>query len=355
MTGRVRWVALLVALVALYLLVKPVPIDPAPWTPSPNTGFAGPLARNKRLAAADSIVTGPGPEALALGPDGLLYTGLEDGRVVRIDPVHGTVEPFSQTDGRPLGLVFNGAGELLVADGKRGILAIAPNGNVRLLTRGVGGQPFGLADALDVTDDGIVWFSDASRRIADASDALADFWDARPSGRLLRYTPADGRTTVVLDSLDFANGVALGPGDAYVLVAETLMGRIHRLWLTGPRAGEHEPFLEGLPGVPDNITYDEERGIFWIGLFAPRTALAERVRALPPFLRKVVYRIPEQLRGSPVAAYGMVVGVDTTGAVRHNLQDPTGRLWSTTGALRVGSQLFVSMLERDVVGRLPLP
>ena len=355
MTGWVRSLMLLVGLVVFYLLVKPVPIDPAPWRPAPNAGFTGPFARNESLTAADSILTGQGPEALALGPDGWLYTGLEDGRVVRIHPERGTVEPFSQTDGRPLGLAFNATGELLVADGERGILAIVPNGNVRLLTQGVGGEPFGLADALDVAADGTIWFSDASRRIASAGDALTDFWEARPSGRLLRYTPADGRTTVVMDSLDFANGVALGPADAYVLVAETLMGRVHRLWLTGPRAGEREVFIEGLPGVPDNITYDDERGIFWIGLFAPRTALAERVRALPPFLRKVVYRIPESLRGSPVAAYGMVIGVDTTGAVRINLQDPTGRLWSTTGALRMGDQLFVSTLQRDLIGRLPLP
>lgn len=350
-----RALALLLGLLVFYLLVKPVPIDPAPWTPAPNAGFTGPFERNGALTTADSIRTGRGPEGLALGPDGLVYTGLEDGRVMRIDPLRGTVTPFSQTDGRPLGLQFNRAGELLVADGERGVLAIAPNGNVRLLTRGVGGEPFGLADALDVADDGTVWFSDASRRIANAADALADFWDARPSGRLLRFTPADGRTAVMLDSLDFANGVALGPTDAYVLVAETLMGRVHRLWLTGPRAGEREVFLEGLPGVPDNITYDDERGIFWIGLFAPRTAVAERVRALPPFWRKVVYRIPEALRGSPVAAYGMVIGVDTTGVVRANLQDPTGRLWSTTGALRVGDQLLVSTLQRDVIGRVRLP
>lgn len=161
-----RALALLLGLLVFYLLVKPVSIDPAPWTPAPNAGFAGPFDRNGALTTADSILTGRGPEGLALGPDGLVYTGLEDGRVVRIDPLRGTVTPFSQTDGRPLGLQFNRAGELLVADGKRGILAIAPSGNVRLLTRGVGGEPFGLADALDVADDGTVWFSDASRRIA---------------------------------------------------------------------------------------------------------------------------------------------------------------------------------------------
>ena len=44
-----------------------------------------------------------------------------------------------------------------------------------------------------------------------------------------------------------------------------------------------------------------------------------------PFLRKVLYRIPERLRIREAAAYGMVIGIDTTGRVRYNLQDPTGR------------------------------
>jgi sugar lactone lactonase YvrE len=34
---------------------------------------------------------------------------------------------------------------------------------------------------------------------------------------------------VWLENLRFANGVALGPEDAYVLVNETLAARVHRL------------------------------------------------------------------------------------------------------------------------------
>jgi sugar lactone lactonase YvrE len=181
-----------------------------------------------------------------------------------------------------------------------------------------------------------------------------DFWEARPTGRLLRYDPASGETTVALDSLDFANGVAVGPDGAYVLVNETMTARIHRLWLAGPKAGVREIFIEGLPGVPDNIAYDG-RGIFWVGLFAPRTKEAERVRTMSPFLRKVIYRIPERFRGSPVTHYGMVIGIDTTGTVRYNLQDPTGRFHSTTGALRVGDTLFVSTLSRNVLAKVPMP
>jgi sugar lactone lactonase YvrE len=350
-----RGVALVLALAVLYLVAKPVPIDPLPWESTPNAGFTGPFAVNTLLTGADSVrLPAAGPEDLARGPDGMLYTGLADGSIVRIDPATGNATPVAQTEGRPLGLRFDTSGTLIVADAVRGVLAVAPNGNVRLLTQSVGGVRFSFTDALDIAPDGTIWFSDASERWGVSTGGLMDFWEARPTGRLLRYDPASGQTAVVLDSLDFANGVAVGPGGAYVLVNETMTARIHRLWLSGPRAGTREIFVEGLPGAPDNLAYDG-MGTFWVGLFAPRTSEAERVRTLPPFLRKVVYRIPEWLRGNPVAHYGMVVGIDTTGAVRYNLQDPTGRFHSTTGALRLGDTLFVSTLTRDVLARVPLP
>lgn len=355
MKRLLRFALLVLAALVLYLVAKPVPIDPAPWPPTPNAGFTGPFAPNALLTDADSILLPDvGPEDLALGPDGWIYTGLEDGRVVRVDPATGAVEPFAHTEGRPLGLRFEPGGSLIVADAARGVLAIAPNGNVRLLTQSVGGRTFRFVDALDVAPDGTVWFSDATRRWGVGTGGLMDFWEARPTGRLLRYDPASGHTSVALDSLDFANGVAVGPGGAWLLVNETLSSRIHRYWLTGPRAGESEIFVEGLPGVPDNIAWDGE-GTFWVGLFAPRTPEAERVRALSPFWRKVLFRIPERVRGNPVARYGMVIGLDTTGAVRYNLQDPTGRFHATTGALRVGDTLYVGTLSRDVIARVRIP
>ena len=44
----------------------------------------------------------------------------------------------------------------------------------------------------------------------------------------------------MLDRLMFANGVALGPGDEYVLVNETLAARITRYWVRGPKAGQSD-------------------------------------------------------------------------------------------------------------------
>ncbi len=345
----------LVGALLLYFLLKPVPIEPAPWTPTPNAGLTGPYAPNSLLTLADSIlVPGNGPEDLTLGPDGRIYTGLVDGRIVRIDRTTGAVDSVAGTGGRPLGLRFDREGRLVVADARRGLLLIDSAGTVRVLAESAGGARFNFTDAVDIAPDGIIWFSDASARWDVSTGGLFDFWESRPTGRLLRFDPATGQTTVALDSIDFANGVAIGPGGAWLLLNETMAGRIHRYWISGPHAGTSEIFVDSLPGMPDNIGYDG-RGTFWVGLYAPRTPATTRIRALPPFVRKMIYRIPERLRLSKADAHGMVIGIDTLGRVRYNLQDPTGRFHATTGGVSVGDALYVSTLIRDVVARVRLP
>jgi hypothetical protein len=59
--------------------------------------------------------------------------------------------------------------------------------------------------------------------------------------------------------------VALGPEEAFVLVYETVAACITRLWLTGPRAGSRDTFLDGLPGYSDHFPYSG-RGLFGLGL-----------------------------------------------------------------------------------------
>ena len=70
----------------------------------------------------------------------------------------------------------------------------------------------------------------------------------------MSYNPASGTTTVRLENPHFANGVALGPKEDYVLVTETPGARITRLWLKGNKAGTMDVFIAG---YPDNISYND--------------------------------------------------------------------------------------------------
>lgn len=55
------------------------------------------------------------------------------------------------------------------------------------------------------------------------------------SGRLLKYDPKTKKTSFLLGGLHFANGVALGPKEEYVLVVETSSVRVSRYWLKGAK------------------------------------------------------------------------------------------------------------------------
>lgn len=65
-----------------------------------------------------------------------------------------------------------------------------------------------------------------------------------------------------MDGLHFANGVILSPGEDFLIVAETGDSRLHRYYLKGPKKGTHDIFLDGLPGLPDNLNSDGRDGFF---------------------------------------------------------------------------------------------
>jgi sugar lactone lactonase YvrE len=356
MRDPAKAVVVVLGLAVAYLCLWPVPIDPLPWKAPPNPGRTGVFSPNSLLAAVEQPIPrlGDGPEDLTRGPDGRFYTGLADGSIIRFDLDSLRADTLVNTGGRPLGMRFDAAGNLIVADAYKGLLSVTPTGQVTVLTDQVGGTRFRYTDAVSVAGNGTIWFSDASRRFNDSTKGVLDFWESRPTGRLLSYDPATRRTTVHLDTLDFGNGVAVGPGDAYVLVNETMAGRILRLWLTGPKAGERDVFIDQLPGMPDNISFNG-RDIFWVGLVGPRGAREEKVRELSPFLRKLVFRIPEWLRPVRLSPLGWVVGIDTAGVVRYNLQDSTGRTWSITSPVEADGWLYLGSFAMPTVSRIRVP
>lgn len=68
--------------------------------------------------------------------------------------------------------------------------------------------------------DGDIYFSDASTKFGFGNWYL-EMLEARPHGRVLKYNPVSNETTIVLDNLAFANGVALSKDQDYLVVCET--------------------------------------------------------------------------------------------------------------------------------------
>ncbi len=348
----------LVAIVVLRVVVSTSsPIDPASYDPPSAPVLAGVLAVNRDLERAERIAEGMlvGGEDVALDGAGRIYAGAEDGRIVRVTRGQGgendSIETFARTGGRPLGLAFDEAGDLIVADGIQGLLSIDPMGTVTLLTDRAEGEPFRFTDDLDIASNGKIYFSDASRRFG--PDAyLYDLLEARPHGRLLVYDPDDGSTTVLKDGLYFANGIALSVAEDFVLVNETYRYRIQRCWIVGARAGECEVFVDNLPGFPDGVASDG-RGTFWVAMYTVRNAAIDRLHPYP-LLKRGLALLPKSLWPKP-APYGLVLAIDESGTITRSLHDPDAE--SVLGITSVephGDALYFGTLKHDWIGRYPL-
>ena len=344
-------------LVVVYFTAWPVPVDPLAWEAPPNPGYTGVFAVDSSLAGVEKLGLGDaiGPESVARDGAGRLYVATRGGAIVRLTAEGTAPVVWAHTGGRPLGLDFDSAGTLFVADGARGLLAIDTAGVVRLLADAVDGMPIHFADDLDVAADGHVYFSDASTKFgvrarSEEKASVLDVIEHGAHGRVLDWDPATGRATVLRAGLDFANGVAVAPDQRSLLVSETGHYRILRIGLVGAERGKATPLLEQLPGFPDNIS-PGGNGRFWVALFSPRNALLDRLSAHPA-LRKVLLRIPGMLRPKPTA-YGHIIAIDSAGHVLDDRQDPSGRFPKMTDVLETERYLYIGSLETTTLGRVP--
>jgi sugar lactone lactonase YvrE len=351
--NRSVWLAVGISLAVAYLLFYPVPIEPVAWEAPPPPARTGVLAGNDRLRAVERIgAAARKPEATAIDPQGRILAGVDDGRVVRIDPRTGEVTTFATTGGRPLGLAFDGAGDLYVANASRGLQRVSPTGEVTTVSAGNGGVPFRFTDDVTVGPGGIVYFTDASSRFGQ-DQFREDILEHGGHGRLLSFDPSTGRTESLLSGLQFANGVAVAGDGSYLVVAETGSYRLVRLWLTGLRRGTSEPFAENLPGFPDNVTWSPERKAFWVALW-PRVGAVDALAA-HPWLRKVVRRLPRWLQPDP-APHAWVVAVDERGQIVDSLEWLSkSSYFPVTSVRERDGSLWLGSLDQDGVGRIAAP
>lgn len=367
---------ILAALVA-YLATWPVPAAPVAWRPTPSVGYTGVHETNTRLAGLRRIELGghEGPEHVAIGPDGLLYAAVADGRVLRMKPDGSERMVFAKTGGRVLGFDFDAAGRMIAADAMRGLLAIDREGAVRVLVDEIDGEPLRYADGVVVASDGRIYLTDASRRFAPREwggtfeASVLDILENSATGRVLVYDPATGTVQRVAGGLSFPNGIALTQDGRGLLVAETGRYRIWRIaadarnldlsradttvrprWSAGAAPPQAAVLLDGLPGYPDNLVRGLD-GRIWTGLTKPRSAVIDALAPYPA-LRKATLRLPRSMWPVP-KPYGHVIAFTEDGKVVADLQDPTGAYPETTAVTETADRLYVQSLHAPWLGWLP--
>ena len=328
------------------------PLHPRRWRPPQDVGLRGPFAPNQALAHLDVIpLPGSGAEDVAVDASGAVYTGTREGYLLRISPGGRTIDRIAQTGGRPLGIEVHPEGWLVVCDAHRGLLRIDPaSGDISELVTAIDGRPMRFTNNCAVAQDGTIYFSDSSLHYG-LDEFKGDILSHTGTGRLIRRDP-DGTVTVLLDDLDFANGVALAQDESFVLVAETGGYRVTRLDLTCPEAGRRSVVIDNLPGMPDNMSTGSG-GTFWIALPSARNKLLDLLLPRPGLLRSAVWAMPERLQPD-ATRITWVVGIDGEGDVVHNLQASGERFHYVTGVREHEGRLYLGSLVEPGIATVAL-
>jgi sugar lactone lactonase YvrE len=352
--------------VAAYLAAWPVPIQPVAWTAPSAPGYQGVHAVNRRLAQLNMIdLKGEvGPEHIAFGKDGKLYTTVLSGNILRMNADGSGQEVFANTGGRVLGFDFDAAGNLIAADAVKGLLSIAPDGKVIVLADKVGNDPIRYADAVVVAQSGKMYLSDASTRFAPKDwggtfeASVLDILEQASTGRVIEYDPATRTARVVARGISFANGVALSQDEKHLFVNETGKYRVWKIAVDANDLDIAQPspqarvLLDNLPGYPDNLMRGQG-GKVWLGFAKPRGAAIDNM-AGKPWLRSLTLRLPRALWPIP-QPYGHVIAFTDDGKVVADLQDPSGAYPETTAITETADRLYVQSLHAHGLGWLPKP
>lgn len=347
----------IILLLGIGFIVLPSPIDAAAYQPPEAPTLSGPYLPNHDIDQAILVGKGsiPGSEDVDIDAQGRLYGATADGRIIRVTTDENnksvSIETLANTGGRPLGLHWDKQHNLIICDAFKGLLSLSPSGELTTLLTEVDGQTLVFTDDLEITQNGIMYFTDASIKY-DQKHYMLDMLEARPWGRLIEYNPTTKQARTLLDGLYFANGVAISPNEDFVLVNETYRYRITRYWIAGPKQGQSDIFIENLPGFPDGIS-STDRSTFWVALPTTRNAQADAMHP-HPFLKNQVAKLPESMRPKP-EHYGLAIELNAQGEVLRSLHDPEGDHFPFITSVQERNEvLYLGSLIGDSIGILPL-
>jgi len=338
--------------------------------------LTGAYARNERLWKAQRLFQGEvfGSESVAVMPNGDLIMLDKFAYVHRARPAaNGGYEmlregpPLYIGPGRPLGFhVIENGTALLVCDSLKGLVRVdLPTGTMSILSNRISasGKPFHYANDLDVALDGTVYFSSSTQgTVARNAEGFYDTMQSYllqlvrgdASGQLLTWDPATKQTSVVLDGLSYANGVAVSADGAFVAVVETNHARVLRLWLKGSKAGQTEILVDKLPGMPDGLTQSVDGG-FWLSLVVPVPLPLVSILAPYPSVRQLLSHVTGTLSKYLAKQWGCVVRLSSDGMALETLMDPDGSHVSTVSAVTEhDGKLFLGNLGGDFVSVIAL-
>lgn len=221
------------------------------------------LAQDRLRVFFDGIWSEPRlshPEGVAVGPDGWVWCGNQDGDICRIAPDGSRIERVAGTGGFILGLAFDGDRALYACDLKHAAvfrLDLAGHTLHRLAAPGLRIPNYPVVDR---------------RR---GRLLVSDSYDPKePGPGIWSFDLSGGAGSLWCDTaFTFANGLAMRPGEEALYVCETFARRVTRIAITEDgNAGEPAAFVTGLPGYPDGLAFDDA-GNLLVSLYEPSRIL----------------------------------------------------------------------------------
>ncbi|MBN1847578.1 MAG: SMP-30/gluconolactonase/LRE family protein [Deltaproteobacteria bacterium] len=190
------------------------------------------------------------PEGPAFDRCGNLFVvDIDTGRVSKIS-TEGKMEVFVHTGGEPNGAAFHANGDLYIADRTKGIMAVSPDGFIRVIADQFQGRKFYGPNDLAFDYRGNLYFTDP---LGSSSE--------NPFGCIYRISN-DGEITCMATGLPFPNGLLVNKEGSCLFVAITRKNRILRYVLDPPpfRSYLFSQFTGGWG--PDGMALDEQGHLY---------------------------------------------------------------------------------------------
>ena len=341
-------------------------LDPVAFSADAAAGAEGlmPGETAPKLKGAEILGAGKvdGPEDVLLDADGHLFCGTRDGYLMKLAaPDHSEVSVVAKIGGRPLGLALDAEGRIVACVAGMGLVRVAGDGEVELLTDQTerslisvqDDTTIRMADDLDIAPDGVIYFSDATKRY-DIENWGLDLLEGRPNGRLLSYDPKTRKTRTICDNLVFPNGVCLTHDGRHVLVASTWASSLLIFDLGDVRAGPRV-FARGLPGYPDNVNRASDGG-YWVALAGMRNPVMDLATRHPGVRRRMTRAVAPSHWLFGNLNIGGVLKLDAAGRIVDAYWDePDGPLYMITSMREHKGALYLGGVTNDKIGRLRLP